>query len=57
MDLGLRGSRAFALNAGHAAELIRAGLPHLRANGRGAVVIVSSITGLRPGLWSDWPLV
>jgi 3-oxoacyl-[acyl-carrier protein] reductase len=38
----------FALNAGHAAELIRAGLPHLRAAGRGAVVIVSSVTGMRP---------
>jgi 3-oxoacyl-[acyl-carrier protein] reductase len=38
----------FALNAGHAAELIRAGLPHLRQAGGGAVVIVSSITGMRP---------
>jgi 3-oxoacyl-[acyl-carrier protein] reductase len=38
----------FALNAGHAAELIRAGLRHLRAAGGGSVVIVSSITGLRP---------
>ena len=38
----------FALNAGHAVELIRAGLPHLRAAGGGAVVIVSSITGMRP---------
>jgi 3-oxoacyl-[acyl-carrier protein] reductase len=38
----------FALNAGHAAELIRSGLPHLRAAGGGAVVIISSITGLRP---------
>src|SRR5208282_2304531 len=38
----------FALNAGHAAELIRAGLPHLRAAGGGAVVVISSITGLRP---------
>ena len=37
-----------ALNAGHAAELIRAGLPHLRAAGGGAVVIIASITGLRP---------
>ena len=37
-----------ALNAGHAAELIRAGLPHLRTAGGGAVVIISSITGLRP---------
>jgi 3-oxoacyl-[acyl-carrier protein] reductase len=38
----------FALNAGHAAELIRAGLPHLRAADGGAVVIISSITGIRP---------
>ena len=38
----------FALNAGHAAELIRAGLGHLRAAGGGAVVIISSITGMRP---------
>jgi 3-oxoacyl-[acyl-carrier protein] reductase len=38
----------FALNAGHAAELIRLGLPHLRAAGGGAVVIISSVTGMRP---------
>jgi 3-oxoacyl-[acyl-carrier protein] reductase len=38
----------FAMNAGHAAELIRAGLDHLRAAGGGAVVIISSITGMRP---------
>jgi 3-oxoacyl-[acyl-carrier protein] reductase len=38
----------FALNAGHAAELIRASLSHLRAAGGGAVVIISSITGMRP---------
>jgi NAD(P)-dependent dehydrogenase (short-subunit alcohol dehydrogenase family) len=38
----------FALNAGHAAELIRAGLPHLRTAGGGSVVIISSITGTRP---------
>src|SRR5438094_393707 len=38
----------FALNAGHAAELIRAGLPHQRAAGGGAVVIISSVTGMRP---------
>jgi 3-oxoacyl-[acyl-carrier protein] reductase len=38
----------FALNAGHAAELIRAGLGHLQAAGGGAVVIISSITGMRP---------
>jgi 3-oxoacyl-[acyl-carrier protein] reductase len=38
----------FALNAGHAVELIRAGLPHLKTAGGGAVVIVASITGMRP---------
>src|SRR5947207_2305729 len=38
----------FALNAGHAAELIRAGLSHLRTAGGGSVVIISSITGMRP---------
>lgn len=38
----------FALNAGHAAEVIRAGLPHLQASASGAVVIISSITGMRP---------
>ncbi|HEX6931233.1 MAG TPA: SDR family oxidoreductase [Streptosporangiaceae bacterium] len=38
----------FALNAGHAAELIRAGLGRLRESGQGSVVIVSSITGMRP---------
>lgn len=38
----------FALNAGHAAELIQAGLGHLRTAGGGSVVIISSITGLRP---------
>ena len=37
-----------ALNAGYAAELIRLGLPHLRASGGGAVVIISSVTGMRP---------
>jgi 3-oxoacyl-[acyl-carrier protein] reductase len=38
----------FALNAGHAAELMRLGLPHLRASGGGAVVIISSVTGMHP---------
>jgi 3-oxoacyl-[acyl-carrier protein] reductase len=38
----------YALNAGHAAELIRAGLGHLRAAGGGAVVIISSVTGMHP---------
>jgi 3-oxoacyl-[acyl-carrier protein] reductase len=38
----------FALNAGHAAELIRAGRQHLRAAGGGSVVIISSVTGMHP---------
>ena len=38
----------FVLNAGYAAELIRVALPHLRAAGGGAMVIISSITGMRP---------
>ena len=38
----------FALNAGHAAELIRLGLPHLREAGGGSVVIISSVTGMHP---------
>src|SRR5690242_20386004 len=44
----------FAFNAGHAAELIRAGLPHLRpvaggtAAGGKSVVIISSVTGMHP---------
>jgi 3-oxoacyl-[acyl-carrier protein] reductase len=38
----------FALNAGHAAELMRAGTSYLRASDRAAIVIVSSITGMRP---------
>lgn len=41
-------TRTFDLNAGHATELIRAGLPYLRASGAGAVVIISSVTGMRP---------
>jgi 3-oxoacyl-[acyl-carrier protein] reductase len=38
----------FALNAGHAAELMRAGRSHLRAAGGGSVVIISSVTGMHP---------
>ena len=38
----------FSLNAGHAAELIRCGLPYLRDSGGGSCVIISSITGMRP---------
>lgn len=38
----------FALNAGHAVALTRAALSHLEASGGGSVVIVASITGMRP---------
>jgi 3-oxoacyl-[acyl-carrier protein] reductase len=38
----------FSLNAGHAAELIRSGLPYLKSSGAGSCVIISSITGIRP---------
>ncbi len=38
----------FQLNAGHAADLIQAGMGYLRESDGGAVVIISSITGLRP---------
>jgi 3-oxoacyl-[acyl-carrier protein] reductase len=41
-------TQTLALNAGHAAELLRAGLPHLRAAGGGSCVIISSVTGMRP---------
>jgi 3-oxoacyl-[acyl-carrier protein] reductase len=38
----------FAFNAGHAAELIRAGLPHLRASDHASIVVISSVNGVRP---------
>jgi 3-oxoacyl-[acyl-carrier protein] reductase len=38
----------FALNAGHAAELIRSGLPYLADSAAASCVIISSITGMRP---------
>jgi 3-oxoacyl-[acyl-carrier protein] reductase len=38
----------FALNAGHAAELIRSGLPYLKDSQAPSCVIISSITGMRP---------
>lgn len=37
----------FELNAGHAAALVRGAHPHLLASGRGAVVLITSITGSR----------
>jgi 3-oxoacyl-[acyl-carrier protein] reductase len=39
---------SFALNAGHAAELIRSGLPYLKESEAASCVIISSITGMRP---------
>ena len=38
----------FSLNAGHAAELIRSGLPYLKDSAAASCVIISSITGMRP---------
>ena len=38
----------FSLNAGHAAELIRSGLPYLTDSQTASCVIISSITGMRP---------
>jgi 3-oxoacyl-[acyl-carrier protein] reductase len=38
----------FALNAGHAAELIRSCLPYLTGSAAASCVIISSITGMRP---------
>ncbi|HEX6231909.1 MAG TPA: SDR family oxidoreductase [Jiangellaceae bacterium] len=39
----------FGLNAGHAVGLIKAAVPHLRFAGGGSVVLIASITGIRPG--------
>ncbi|WP_328499065.1 SDR family oxidoreductase [Streptomyces sp. NBC_00414] len=37
------------LNVGHTARLVRAAVPHLRAAGGGSVVVISSISGWKPG--------
>jgi 3-oxoacyl-[acyl-carrier protein] reductase len=37
-----------ALNVGHSAELARLATPHLRAAGGGAMLMIASISGLRP---------
>ncbi|KPI22221.1 3-oxoacyl-(acyl-carrier-protein) reductase [Actinobacteria bacterium OK074] len=37
------------LNVGHAVRLVRAAVPHLRAAGGGSAVLVSSISGWKPG--------
>lgn len=38
----------FALNAGHAAAVTKAAVPHLRESTGAAVVFVASVTGMRP---------
>jgi 3-oxoacyl-[acyl-carrier protein] reductase len=40
--------QTLALNVAHPATLLRAALPHLRARGGGAAVLIASISGLRP---------
>lgn len=39
----------WALNAGHFARLTACATPHLRASGGGSIVVVSSISGWKPG--------
>ncbi|MFF9555581.1 SDR family NAD(P)-dependent oxidoreductase [Streptomyces albus] len=39
----------WALNAGHFARLVTSATPHLRASGGGSIVVVSSISGWKPG--------
>ncbi|MGW1148160.1 SDR family NAD(P)-dependent oxidoreductase [Streptomyces sp. NPDC002454] len=41
--------KTWELNAGHAAALISSAAPHLRAVGGGSIVVVSSISGWKPG--------
>ncbi|WP_322747944.1 MULTISPECIES: SDR family NAD(P)-dependent oxidoreductase [unclassified Frankia] len=41
-------SQTFELNAGHAVRAIRAAVPHMKNNGGGSVVIVSSISASKP---------
>ena len=40
--------RTLALNVTHPAVLLRAAVPHLRARGGGAAVLIASISGLKP---------
>ncbi|HEX6194721.1 MAG TPA: SDR family oxidoreductase [Jiangellaceae bacterium] len=39
----------FQLNTGHAVGLTKAAVPHLKSAGGGSVVLIASITGIRPG--------
>lgn len=42
-------SATWAVNVGHTARLVRAAVPHLRAQGGGSVVVIASISGWKPG--------
>jgi 3-oxoacyl-[acyl-carrier protein] reductase len=42
-------TQTYALNVGHAVRAIQAAVPIFESNGGGTIVIVSSISGLRPG--------
>ncbi|ROO82729.1 3-oxoacyl-[acyl-carrier protein] reductase [Actinocorallia herbida] len=42
-------TETFALNAGHAAQAVRAALPHLEASPAASVLVVASISGWKPG--------
>ncbi|MDX6356324.1 MAG: 3-oxoacyl-[acyl-carrier protein] reductase, partial [Streptomyces sp.] len=44
----------YALNAGHAAHAIRCAVPHFERSGGGSALIVSSITGWKPGPKSSY---
>ncbi|MGW1672534.1 SDR family NAD(P)-dependent oxidoreductase [Streptomyces sp. NPDC002324] len=46
---GVDWAATWELNVGHAARLVRAALPFLRAAGGGSVVLVGSISGWKPG--------
>jgi 3-oxoacyl-[acyl-carrier protein] reductase len=45
----------FAANVLHAANAIRAAVPHFEASGGGSALIVASITGWKPGPRSSYP--
>ena len=47
-------TETYALNVGHATVLLDAAMPYLRAAGSGAVVLIASITGMRPGTRSSY---
>ncbi|MFF1451239.1 SDR family NAD(P)-dependent oxidoreductase [Streptomyces sp. NPDC058274] len=42
------------LNVGHTARLVRTAVPHLRAAGGGSVVVISSISGWKPGPYAQY---